>query len=138
MPEAKTPRAAAPPAAGPGPRPPPPPPPALHPVGGRAMLDRAIDAAERLGCERIVVVVGTHSPSVGEHVVKRLGEASVAIQDPPMGTGHAVLAAKEALKGFEGDVLITYADVPLLDAPQIEPLFALRAEGVVVVVLGFV
>ncbi len=34
----------------------------LHPVGGRAMLDHAIDAAEALGCERIVVVVGVHSP----------------------------------------------------------------------------
>ena len=36
----------------------------LHPVGGRAMLDHAIDAAEALGCERIVVVVGNHSPEV--------------------------------------------------------------------------
>ncbi|MBS0297947.1 MAG: bifunctional UDP-N-acetylglucosamine diphosphorylase/glucosamine-1-phosphate N-acetyltransferase GlmU [Proteobacteria bacterium] len=137
MPEAKSPRAAVILAAGQGTRMKSPLPKVLHPVGGRAMLDRAIDAAERLGCERIVVVVGTHSPSVGEHVVKRLGEASVAVQDPPMGTGHAVLAAKEALAGFDGDVLITYADVPLLDAPQIEPLFALRGEGADVAVLGF-
>ena len=36
----------------------------LHKVGGRAMLDRAIDAAEALGCRRIVVVCGTHSPAV--------------------------------------------------------------------------
>ena len=36
----------------------------LHPVGARAMLDHAIDAAEALGCERIVVVVGAHSPEV--------------------------------------------------------------------------
>jgi bifunctional UDP-N-acetylglucosamine pyrophosphorylase/glucosamine-1-phosphate N-acetyltransferase len=109
----------------------------LHPVGGRAMLDRAIDAAEALGCERIVVVVGAHSPQVGEHVVKRLGEGSTALQDPPLGTGHAVLAAKDALKGFAGDVLITYADVPLLGAAAIEPLFAPRQEGVEVAVLGF-
>ena len=45
----------------------------LHKVGGRIMLDRAIDAAEKLGCEKIVVVVGTHSPAVGEHVRNRLG-----------------------------------------------------------------
>jgi len=109
----------------------------LHPVGGRAMLDRAIDAAERTGCEKIVVVVGTHSPAVGEHVRKRLGEAAVAIQDPPIGTGHAVRSAQEALAGFDGDVVITYADVPLLDAPAFEPLFGLRAQGADVAVLGF-
>ena len=67
----------------------------LHPVGARAMLDHAIDAAEALGCERIVVVVGAHSPEVRAHVEKRLGADSIAVQDPPLGTGHAVRAAEE-------------------------------------------
>jgi bifunctional UDP-N-acetylglucosamine pyrophosphorylase/glucosamine-1-phosphate N-acetyltransferase len=108
----------------------------LHKVGGRAMLDRAIDAAQALDCERIVVVVGMHSPAVGEHARERLGEAAIAVQDPPLGTGHAVLAAKVALAGFEGDVVITYADCPLLDAAAIEPLFDLRGDGDLAV-LGF-
>src|SRR3989338_2901484 len=72
-------------AAGQGTRMKPPTPKVLHKVGGRTMLDRAIDAAEAAGCERIVVVCGTHSPAVAEHVRKRLGEAAVAIQDPPLG-----------------------------------------------------
>jgi bifunctional UDP-N-acetylglucosamine pyrophosphorylase / glucosamine-1-phosphate N-acetyltransferase len=109
----------------------------LHKVGGRAMLDLAIDAAEELGCDRIVVVVGTHSPEVGEHVKRRLGEAAVAIQDPPLGTGHAVLAAKGALAGFSGHVVVTYADCPLLTAAAIEPLFDLHDTGADVAVLGF-
>src|SRR6185369_9167198 len=75
----------------------------LHKVGGRTLLDRAIDAAEGLGCEKIVVV-GAHSPAVGQAVTKRLGAGAVAVQDPPLGTGHAVLAAKGALAEFEGDV----------------------------------
>ncbi len=95
----------------------------LHPVGGRAMLDHAIDAAEALGCERIVVVVGDHSPSVRAHVARRLGEAAIAVQDPPIGTGHAVRAAEAALQGFAGDVVVTYGDVPLLTAADIEPVF---------------
>ena len=103
----------------------------LHPVGGRAMLDHAIDAAEALGCERIVVVVGDHSPEVRAHVVRRLGEAAVAVQDPPLGTGHAVLAAKDALAGFDGQVVITYGDVPLLKASDIEQAFG--ADGLTVV-----
>mgnify|MGYP000491667918 CR=1 FL=1 len=52
----------------------------LHPVGHRAMLDHAIDAAEALHCERIVVVVGAHSPEVRAHVVARLGEDAVAVR----------------------------------------------------------
>ncbi|HEX8569855.1 MAG TPA: bifunctional UDP-N-acetylglucosamine diphosphorylase/glucosamine-1-phosphate N-acetyltransferase GlmU [Caulobacteraceae bacterium] len=109
----------------------------LHPVGGRAMLDRAIDMAEALGCERIVVVAGAHSPAVAEHARRRLGEGGVAIQDPPLGTGHAVRAAEAALAGFDGDVLVTYADTPLLTPEAVEPLFDLRAAGTDVAVLGF-
>jgi bifunctional UDP-N-acetylglucosamine pyrophosphorylase / glucosamine-1-phosphate N-acetyltransferase len=104
----------------------------LHPVGGRAMLDHAIDAAEALGCERVIVVVGDHSPEVRAHVVARLGEAAIAVQDPPMGTGHAVLCAKAALEGFVGQVVITYGDVPLLKASDIESVFD-GGDGVTVV-----
>jgi len=104
----------------------------LHPVGGRAMLDHAIDAAEALGCERIVVVVGAHSPEVRDHVVKRLGEDAVAVQDPPLGTGHAVRAAEAVLGDFVGQVVVTYGDVPLLTAADIEPVFASH-DGVTVI-----
>ena len=103
----------------------------LHPVGGRAMLDHAIDAAQALGCQKIIVVVGTHSPAVRAHVVKRLGEAAIAVQDPPLGTGHAVRAAEQALAGFDGDVVVTYGDVPLLKAADIEPVF--NPEGLTVI-----
>ena len=109
----------------------------LHAVGGRAMLDRAIDAAQALGCDPIVVVVGAHSPEVGLHVEKRLGPGSTALQDPPLGTGHAVRSAEAALKDFDGDVVITFADVPLLDDTAIASLFGVREDGADVAVLGF-
>jgi bifunctional UDP-N-acetylglucosamine pyrophosphorylase/glucosamine-1-phosphate N-acetyltransferase len=109
----------------------------LHRVGGRTLVDGAIDAAEALGCGRIVVVVGAHSPQVGEHVRKRLGEGGTALQDPPLGTAHAVLAAREAIGDFDGDVLITTGDAPLLSAEAIAPLFEARAAGADVAVLGF-
>ncbi|QTC86548.1 bifunctional UDP-N-acetylglucosamine diphosphorylase/glucosamine-1-phosphate N-acetyltransferase GlmU [Brevundimonas pondensis] len=105
----------------------------LHPVGQRAMLDHAIDAAEALGCERIVVVVGSHSPEVRAHVEKRLGADSIAVQDPPLGTGHAVRAAEAVLGDFIGHVVVTYGDVPLLKAADIEPVFADAHEGVTVI-----
>jgi bifunctional UDP-N-acetylglucosamine pyrophosphorylase/glucosamine-1-phosphate N-acetyltransferase len=109
----------------------------LHKVGGRTLLDRAIDAAEALSCSRIVVVAGAHSPAVAAHARARLGDEAVVIQDPPLGTGHAVRAAEGALAGFAGDVLVAYADTPLLDAAAVAPLFEARARGAVLAVLGF-
>lgn len=109
----------------------------LHTVGGRALLDRMIDAVEATGCDRIVVVVGTHSPEVRARVVERLGEAAIAVQETPLGTAHAVLAAQAALADFRGDVLITYADAPLLASEDLEPLFVLRAQGADIALMAF-
>ncbi|MFZ5668037.1 MAG: bifunctional UDP-N-acetylglucosamine diphosphorylase/glucosamine-1-phosphate N-acetyltransferase GlmU [Pseudomonadota bacterium] len=109
----------------------------LHRVGGRTMLDRAIDAVQAAGCERVAVVCGAHGPAVADHVRARLGEAAVAIQDPPQGTAHAVLCAREALAGFDGEVLVANADCPLLTADDLAPLFERRAAGDDLVMLAF-
>jgi len=108
----------------------------LHAVGGRALVDHAIDAVQGAGCERIVVVIGKDADAVRTHVVARLGADAIAVQDPPLGTGHAVLAAKQALADFEGDLIVTYAD-GLLPPSAIAPLFELRADGADIAVLGF-
>jgi bifunctional UDP-N-acetylglucosamine pyrophosphorylase/glucosamine-1-phosphate N-acetyltransferase len=109
----------------------------LHRVGGRTLIDHAIDAVEGAGCERIVVVVGKDGDAVRSHVAARLGEGAIAVQDPPLGTGHAVLAAKDALAGFEGDVVITYGDGVLPPGPIVS-LLELLANGANVATLGFV
>jgi bifunctional UDP-N-acetylglucosamine pyrophosphorylase/glucosamine-1-phosphate N-acetyltransferase len=109
----------------------------LHPVGGRAMIDRAIDTALGLGCEKVVVVVGAGAPELTARVTSRLGPGGLAVQDPPLGTGHAVLAARDALAGFGGDVVVTYADGPLLQPSDVLPLFALREAGADIAVLAF-
>ena len=109
----------------------------LHEVGRRTLLDRAIDAAQAAGCARVVVVCGPHAPAVRARVEARLGADAVAVQDPPLGTAHAVRAAQGALAGFDGDVLVTTADAPLLDAQAIAPLFAARQAGADLAVLGF-
>jgi bifunctional UDP-N-acetylglucosamine pyrophosphorylase/glucosamine-1-phosphate N-acetyltransferase len=109
----------------------------LHPVGGRALIDHAIDVAQGLGAARIVVVLSAGPSPVRDHVAARLGEAAVAVQDPPLGTGHAVLAAKDALAGFDGDVVVTYGDSALLTPEAVAPLFDLRSAGADLAVLGF-
>ena len=109
----------------------------LHRIGGRTLLDRVIDTVLETGCERVVVVVGTHSPVVRERVEARLGPAAIAVQDPPLGTGHAVLAAGTALADFDGDVMVVNGDCPLLQPDDLDPLFSLRAAGADLALLGF-
>ncbi len=99
----------------------------LHQVGGRAMLDWAIAAAGGASAERIIVVTGAHSPQVREHAARAVGAERVVIQDPPLGTAHAVRAAEAALAGFEGDVAVLYADAPLVGAKTLNALFDVRA-----------
>jgi len=106
----------------------------LHRIGGRTMLDRAIDAAYEVGCEKVIVVVGNHSPAVRETATRRVGAENIVTQDPPMGTAHAVNMAREVLAGFDGKVIVTYADSPLMAAKVLEPVFALDAD---MAVLGF-
>ena len=85
----------------------------LHEIAGRPMLGYALAAAESLSPSRLAVVVGKDGDEVREAFA---GRASFALQAEPRGTGHAVLQAQDALAGFRGDVLLLYADVPLLRA----------------------
>lgn len=109
----------------------------LHAVGGRPMLDWSIALAQEARCETIVVVASPATEKVGEHARERLGADAVAIQDPPLGTGHAVLSAKAALTDFDGDVVVLYGDTPLIQASAIEALFSELASGAELGVLGF-
>lgn len=107
----------------------------LHAVAGRPMLDWALALAAESGCEDVTVVYGAHAPEVGERA--QAAGAKTAVQDPPQGTGHAVLCAKEALAGFEGDLVVLYADTPLIGAETVERAFAAIARDAAVAALGF-
>jgi len=98
----------------------------LHEIAGRAMLAYPVALAESLGPERLVIVIGRD----GETVRAAFAERGVfVIQSEQRGTGHAVQTALPALAGFEGEVLILYADCPLLRAESVERLRALKAES---------
>jgi bifunctional UDP-N-acetylglucosamine pyrophosphorylase/glucosamine-1-phosphate N-acetyltransferase len=108
----------------------------LHQVGGRAMLDWAIAAAAGAGAQRTIVVTGAHGSRVREHAAGALGAAAVVVQDPPLGTAHAVRAAEAALQGFVGDVVVLYADAPLVRASTLQALLQARGDTGLAV-LGF-
>ena len=109
----------------------------LHKVGGRAMVDWSIDLARQTGCEKIVVVISKTSDVLRDHIISQLGEDAVAVQDPPLGTGHAVQAAEQAMAGFAGDLVVLYGDTPLIPASAIQDLFTEIESGADVGVLGF-
>ncbi len=90
----------------------------LHPVAGRPMLHLVCDALEAAGFDRQVVVTGAPDDEVAEAAAPY---ATVAVQEAPLGTGHAVLAAREAAAGA-ARLLIVNGDLPLLTP---EPLAAL-------------
>ncbi len=108
----------------------------LHEIGGKPMIEHLLDEVERIGASRTVVVVGEGR----EQVESRLaGRVSFAVQDRQLGTGHAVMQAKDALAGFSGDVLIMYGDVPFVRADTMQSMLK-RLHGddaPAAVVLGF-
>mgnify|MGYP001419380738 CR=1 FL=1 len=108
----------------------------LHPVAGRAMVHHVLDAAKAAGASRRIVVLARGM----DDVAKAVAPAEVAIQDPPLGTGHAVLAARHLLNGFQGRVAVLFADTPLITTENfsaVERAMDLE-EGVLRQVLGFV
>ncbi len=86
----------------------------LTPIWGRPSVAWPVSVALELGPERLVVVAGDHREAIASVLPE--GRAEVVIQDEPLGTGHAVLAAAPALEGAEGTLLILYGDCPLLPA----------------------
>lgn len=109
----------------------------LHPVGGRSMLAHVMATAAKLAPARIAVVIGDHAPAVGEAAKKERADAAVVVQSPPRGTGDAVRQASPALAGFEGVVLVLYADTPLIEAETMAALANRVEAGAVVAALGF-
>ncbi|MFN3233142.1 MAG: bifunctional UDP-N-acetylglucosamine diphosphorylase/glucosamine-1-phosphate N-acetyltransferase GlmU [Alphaproteobacteria bacterium] len=107
----------------------------LHPVGNRAMVLHVLDQVAQIGPERTVVVLAPGMDPVHDIVAP----AEIAIQDTPLGTGHAVLAARGTLAGFDGDVIVAFGDTPLITRDTLDHLLDRRRadDDPTVVVLGF-
>ncbi|NCA00963.1 MAG: bifunctional UDP-N-acetylglucosamine diphosphorylase/glucosamine-1-phosphate N-acetyltransferase GlmU [Sphingomonadaceae bacterium] len=108
----------------------------LHPIAGRPMLMHLLDAVDALAPARKVVVVGSGRDQLEAALA---GSADLTVQDPQLGTGHAVQQAESALAGFAGDVLILYGDVPFVPTGTMQAMIdRLNApDAPAVVVLAF-
>ena len=84
----------------------------LHEILGRTLIDWAVAGCLESEPDRMLVVV----PPGAEAIRERLPAGVEPVtQERPLGTGDAVRAARGALEGFDGDVLVLYADHPLTD-----------------------
>lgn len=108
----------------------------LHPIGGRAMLAHVMETAARLSPQRLCLVIGEQAQAVEEAARAIAPEIKIAVQSPPRGTGDAVAKALPALEGFDGTVLVLYADTPLIEVETLRALAA-AATGRAGAVLGF-
>ncbi len=91
----------------------------LHEVCGRRMIDHVLDAVAELEAERVLVVIGVGADQMREAVGDR---ATTCEQTEQLGTGDAMICAHDALAEFEGDVLVTCADIPLVTAKTLQEL----------------
>lgn len=91
----------------------------LHPLGGKPLIKHCIDAAAAISENPPVLVIG-HG---GDQVRTAVGEAArYVVQAEQLGTGHAVMQARDTLQGKSDMVIVTYADMPLLRPETLQSL----------------
>ena len=88
----------------------------MHPLAGTPLIWHALAAAQQVGPERIVAVIGHGREQVSAFLAAELPDVRTVVQDQQLGTGHAVECALAELGDVTGTLLVTYGDVPLLRA----------------------
>lgn len=106
----------------------------LHALAGTSLIHHAMRTARELSPQLCVVVVGTDGGAVSKAARKLDPDAQIVVQPKTCGTGNAALCALSALDGFEGRILVLYADTPLIRAETLRRL--VDAPGAVAA-LGF-
>lgn len=108
----------------------------LHELAGRTLIGHVLEAAAALGPDRLVVVLGADMDPVAAELGRIAPKAAIVVQDPPMGTGHALQVASPVLPS-SGTVLVLYGDTPLLTQQTLGELLAARhGADAAVAVLG--
>jgi bifunctional UDP-N-acetylglucosamine pyrophosphorylase/glucosamine-1-phosphate N-acetyltransferase len=109
----------------------------LHRLAGATLLAHVIEAARSAGLTRLAVVVGPEMDEVASAAASIDSGLGVFVQSGQLGTADAVKATRQALEGFDGQVLILYGDTPLLRAETIAKVRAELESGADLVVIGF-
>ncbi|MBJ6361283.1 bifunctional UDP-N-acetylglucosamine diphosphorylase/glucosamine-1-phosphate N-acetyltransferase GlmU [Paenibacillus sp. GCM10012307] len=98
----------------------------LHPVCGKPMVSHVLDMVQGAGCERSVVIVG-HGAEKVQSVLG--GQAEFVLQSEQLGTGHAVLQAKDLLGDEEGTTIVICGDTPLVSKETVLAMLQLHEDS---------
>ena len=109
----------------------------LHKIAGRSMLGHVLTTASEFYGGAMAVVVGPQMEAVADETVCIAPTAKIFVQQAQHGTAHAVLAARSALDAHEGDVIVLYADTPLVRRETLTLLRKVLDAGAGIAVLGF-
>jgi len=109
----------------------------LHELAGRSMLAHVLAAVAAAGADRLAIVVAPGQDDVIAEARRLAPAAEFFVQAAPLGTGDAVLAAKAAIAAGWDNVLIAFADTPLVEPETFAKLRRALAETYGIAVLGF-
>lgn len=109
----------------------------LHQVGGMPMVGHVMRTAVRSGATDICVVVGPNHEAVEAEVSRHSASARIFSQLERLGTGHAVRQAREAFNGAQGNVVVLYADNPLVSSDTVAAIATRLDAGADIVVVGY-
>ncbi len=108
----------------------------LHHIAAAPMLHHALNAGRSLSPERIVLVTGHGAEAVLKSAQAFDEAIEGVLQDPQLGTAHAVAQAAPLLAGVAGDAIVLYGDTPFIQPETLQAMLDARARHAVVV-LGF-
>ncbi len=109
----------------------------LHQVAGQSLLAHALEAVRRAGGTRTAVVIAPGADRGRRRSPAVMPSAEIFVQSQPLGTAHAVLAAAAAIEQGADDVLVIFADTPLIRPQTLVRMRAALADGAAIAVLGF-
>ena len=108
----------------------------LHPLAGVPMLHHALSAGRALEPSRVVVVTG-HGADAVTKAAHAFDEAcECVLQDPQLGTAHAVAQAAPLLADSDGEAIVLYGDTPFVRPETLQEMLAARVDHAVII-LGF-
>ena len=97
----------------------------LHKISGKSLLQRVIDSCVELNPDQIFVITGHKSKEVKESITNNK-KIQFIIQDPQLGTGHAIQVLCKAVKNNKGKLLVLNGDVPLIKPETLYKLLNLH------------
>jgi UDP-N-acetylglucosamine pyrophosphorylase len=100
----------------------------LYEIGGKPMIGHVVELAHRCNASPVIVVVGHQREAVIDYLRIYDGNIETVVQDPQLGTGHAVMQAESPLKDYTGDVIVLSGDVPMLRKDTIDSILRLHRE----------